>query len=80
MLTKKFTASETRDLWLDWSLLPAVDDETRLRILCRLVVDAQHAGQAYGLRLPGVEIMPALGAKHRHRCLQALALFGEPRP
>ena len=80
LLTKKFTASETRDLWLDWSLLPAVDDETRLRILCRLVVDAQRAGQAYGLRLPGVEIMPALGALHRHRCLQALALFGEPRP
>jgi uncharacterized protein (DUF58 family) len=80
LLTKKFSANETRDLWLDWSLLPAADDETRLRILCRLVVDAQRAGQAYGLRLPGVEIMPALGALHRHRCLQALALFGEPQP
>jgi len=80
LLTKKFSASETRDLWLDWSLLPAADDETRLRILCRLVVDAQRAGQAYGLRLPGVEIMPATGALHRHRCLQALALFGELPP
>jgi uncharacterized protein (DUF58 family) len=80
LLTKKFTASETPELWLDWSLLPMMDNEARLRSLCRLVLEAQHGGQAYGLRLPGTEIMPARGALHQHRCLEALALFGEARP
>jgi uncharacterized protein (DUF58 family) len=80
LLTKKFTASETPELWLDWSMLPAMDDETRLRMLCRLVLEAQRGGQAYGLRLPGMEIMPGQGPLHQHRCLEALALFGEARP
>ena len=75
LLTKKFTSSETQDLCLDWSLLPALDNETRLRVLCRLVLEAQRGGQVYGLRLPGVEIAPAHGVQHQHRCLKALALF-----
>jgi len=29
----------------------------------------------YGLRLPGREIAPDSGDLHRHRCLEALALF-----
>jgi len=80
LLTKKFAASETPEMWLDWSLLPAMDDETRLRILCRLVVEAQRSGRAYGLRLPATAIPPGQGALHQHRCLEALALFGEARP
>ena len=77
MLTKKFAASETPNLWLDWSQLPLLDNEARLRILCRLVLEAQRGGQTYGLRLPGVVIMPGQGMLHQHRCLEALALFGE---
>ena len=80
MLTKKFAASETPDLWLDWSLLPLQDNETRLRTLCRLVLEAHRSGQSYGLRLPGVEIMPGQGNAHQHRCLEALALFEAPPP
>ena len=75
MLTKKYAASETPNLWLDWSLLPLLDNEARLRVLCRLVLEAQRSGQAYGLRLPGIEIMPAQGVLHQHSCLEALALF-----
>ena len=78
--SKKFTASETPDLWLDWAALTQLDNEARLRVLCRLVLDAEHGGQRYGLRLPGTEIPPAQGASHLHRCLEALALFGEARP
>ena len=65
-------------LWLDWAALPLLDNEARLRILCRLVLEAGRGAQAYGLRLPGVEITPAQGAQHQQRCLEALALFGEP--
>jgi uncharacterized protein (DUF58 family) len=77
LLTKKFASGETPDLWLDWFMLPMQDNEARLRVLCRLVLEAQRSGHVYGLRLPGVEIAPGHGTLHRHRCLEALALFGE---
>ena len=80
LLTKKFTAAETADLWLEWAALPLLDNEARLRILCRLVLEAERGAQNYGLRLPDMEIPPARGAVHQHRCLEALALFGESRP
>lgn len=80
MLTKQFTTSLAPDLWLDWAALPMLDNESRLRILCRQVVEAQRHDQTYGLRIPGVEIAPGRGALHQHRCLEALALYGEPRP
>jgi len=80
LLTKKFTTAETAELWLDWAALPLVDNEARLRILCRLVLESERGTQAYGLRLPGTEIPPDRGTVHQHRCLEALALFGETRP
>jgi uncharacterized protein (DUF58 family) len=52
-----------------------VPPEERLSILCRWVLDAHAGGEAFGLRLPGGEILPGLGTAHRHRCLEALALF-----
>jgi uncharacterized protein (DUF58 family) len=80
LLSKQYSASESPDLWLDWAALPLLDNEARLRVLCRLVLEAQRGEQAYGLRLPGVEIAPGQGALHQGRCLEALALYGEPRP
>ncbi len=76
LLTKQFHRNRSTELWLDWTRLEAGDVETRLARMCRWVLDADALGQAYGLRLPGVEIAPARGEGHRHRCLEALALFG----
>ncbi len=39
-----------------------------------------NAGRAFGLRMPGVNIPPNVGAAHRQRCLTALALFEEKPP
>jgi uncharacterized protein (DUF58 family) len=36
---------------------------------------AAEEGACYGLRLPGQEIAADSGEAHRHRCLEALALF-----
>jgi uncharacterized protein (DUF58 family) len=59
--------------WLDWHVLPDGDPEARLSRLTRLALDAEAAGQPFGLRLPGLEIPPATGGGHLHRCLLALA-------
>ncbi|MEO7387388.1 MAG: DUF58 domain-containing protein, partial [Gammaproteobacteria bacterium] len=61
--------------WLDWNDIPGADPEARLSLLTRLVVDADAAGQCFGLRLPGIEISPQVGRSHFHRCLALLATF-----
>lgn len=73
--TKDFRAPRAESLWLDWEALAPHDTETRLRLLCRAVLDADTLGLAYGLRLPGAARQPDNGPTHRARCLEALALY-----
>jgi len=54
------------------------DIESRLAQLARWIVDAEAAGDLYGLELPGERIAAHRGPDHRHRCLSALALYGSP--
>ncbi len=61
--------------WLDWQAIPAADPEERLSVLTRLVIDAEAAGQFFGLRLPGIELQPMSGLDHYHRCLALLATY-----
>lgn len=76
LLSKRFSGADTSSQWLDFSQIATPHIEARLKILCRWIVDADRQQQDYGLRLPGLELPPAHGAAHRHRCLEALALFG----
>lgn len=79
MLTKEFSGEGVNERWLSWDSLGNLGVESKLSQLCRWVLDADKAGEAYGLRLPGSEIPPARGEPHLTQCLQALALFGEGR-
>lgn len=74
LMTKQFEGSAHPTQWLDWRMT-AGDVEQRLSQLARWVLDAEEEGRPYGLRLPGNEIPAGQGALHRHRCLEALALF-----
>jgi uncharacterized protein (DUF58 family) len=79
MLTKQFSGAAGSELWLDWALVagtPAA--EQRLARLCGWVLQAEQAGARYGLRLPGLEIVPGRGDAHCCACLQALALHANP--
>lgn len=75
LLTKEFSATASSELWLDWDEARSPNPEARLSILCQWVLQGESYGQAYGLRLPGVEIAPSRGEAHRTRCLEALAFF-----
>jgi uncharacterized protein (DUF58 family) len=78
---RSYTGLAAQPEWLEWSTLAGLDDEARLSQLCRWVLDSDAAKRAYGLRLPGVEIVPGNGAQHRSACLRALAAYGqEARP
>jgi uncharacterized protein (DUF58 family) len=74
--TKEFGGSGAIN-WIDWDSFPGLDPETRLSVLCRLVLDAEQQGLTYGLRLPSGTFGPGRGEMHRARCLRSLALFPE---
>ena len=76
---KQFSATQGRELWLDWSQLPYVDTERKLEMLTRWVLDADAAQLRYGLRLPNFELPPGNNPGQREECLRALALFGGER-
>jgi uncharacterized protein (DUF58 family) len=79
MLTKLFAGEAAAELWLDWRALPAgLGVEQRLSRLAGWVLAAERSGTHYGLRLPGVEIVPGRGDAHHATCLQALALYRSP--
>ena len=81
LLVKRFSGAGSRRVRFEYDdTLSLGDPEARLRQLCRWVVDADGAGLAYGLRLPGFEAEPARGPAHHDRCLAALALFDPTRP
>ncbi len=76
LLIKQFSGGAEVELIVDWRLTDdALPDETRIGILTGWLLAAETAGTPFGLSLPGLEIPPASGERHRQRCLEALALF-----
>ncbi|MBK5967786.1 MULTISPECIES: DUF58 domain-containing protein [Thiorhodovibrio] len=73
LLVKQFGGDRAARVWLDWAALPPVDDETRIALLARQVLDAAEQNLVYGLRLPGLSVERGQGDAHKHRCLTVLA-------
>lgn len=78
LLTKHYAGEQQGRALLDWEALAGLPLETRLSRLCWWVEQLAAQEQAFGLRLPGLELAPATGAAQRAACLRALALFGRP--
>lgn len=75
LMTKQFTAEEEGVVYLDFSSLHFADVEEKLSQLALWVIEAERAARPYGLRLPSIQIPPAVGQSHFHQCLRALSLF-----
>lgn len=75
-------AQARQQLWIDWEDAHGLATEARLSRLAAWLVmaeqQAQHDGQIYGLRLPGVSLPCAHGHAHLQRCLDTLAQWGPP--
>ncbi len=72
---KVFSGATSGVTVLRWQDVTSSDPETRLSQLSRWVLDADARNLRYGLCLPGVDIAADSGDRHRHRCLEALALY-----
>jgi uncharacterized protein (DUF58 family) len=77
LLVKEYAQGASELRWFDFAPLAHLPIEERLSQLARWVVDAEAHGERYGLGLPGVHLPPDRGPEHRHRCLAALAVFGQ---
>ena len=77
LLVKEYGGDRQSLLWLDYAGILADDSEYRLQVLAEAVCALSNESACFGLRLPKLEIPPDQGEKHRIRCLDALALFGE---
>lgn len=75
LMTKQFTAEAEGVAYLDFAALHSADVEEKLSQLALWVIEAERARRPYALRLPGIEIPPAVGQSHFHRCLRALSVF-----
>jgi uncharacterized protein (DUF58 family) len=75
LMTKQFSTETKGAVFLDFFEVRIGDVEDKLSQLTLWVIEAERARQPYGLRLPGIEISPAMGQTHFHSCLRALSLF-----
>jgi uncharacterized protein (DUF58 family) len=79
LLLKEFASGTQEPCVLDWDMLPELDTEQRLAQLARWCLDADYAGRSIGLTLPGASVPLGAGPKHLAACLEALALFEQPK-
>jgi uncharacterized protein (DUF58 family) len=79
LMTKEFAAETKGAAYLDFFELRFAGVEEKLSQLTLWVIEAERTRQPYGLRLPGIEISPALGRMHFHYCLRVLSLFRPDR-
>jgi uncharacterized protein (DUF58 family) len=77
LLVKEYAQGASELRWFDFAPLAHLALEERLSQLARWVVDAEAHGERYALEIPGVRLPPDRGPEHRHRCLAALAVFGQ---
>ncbi len=65
-------------VWLDVQHCEGPGFEAALGELCHWVLQLEARGTPYGLRLPSVELRPAVGSAHQRAALTCLALEGRP--
>ncbi len=75
LVTRQFGGDRSEQLWVDFAETPGADLEEKLSRMCGKILSADNSQFSYGLRLPAVELAPAQGDLHKHKCLAELALF-----
>ena len=76
LLVANYEAPDGAHRLLDFALLHDLPLEQRLSQLTQWVLDCEHRGESYALRLPGRQLPAQHGAAQRRACLEALALYG----
>ena len=75
LLVKEYRGAAAENLAFDLQDAKTADLETRLEQIARWICSAESRGARYSLMLPGTRVDADHGNAHRHRCLEALALY-----
>ncbi|WP_428425175.1 DUF58 domain-containing protein [Methylibium sp.] len=75
LVSRDTSSSAHHELWLDWAATAGLAPEARLSRLAAWVLAGERSGAAWGLRLPGHGLPPAIGEAQRRAALEALALW-----
>ena len=75
MMVKQWSGAPAGTVWLEWEAL-SLPEAARVSQLAQWIDVAETSGHRYGLKIPGLTVEPGNGAKHRRRCLEALAVTG----
>ena len=78
-LTKTTQIELGHKVWLSLKQLPSAPIETKLEMLCFLILDHHKNNIPFGLDLDAIQISPSTGNKHINKCLTALAFYGKPQ-
>lgn len=78
LLVREYHGACAQRREFDFDLLAGMDVESRLSQLTRWVLDAAARGEGWVLRLPGSAPLSGEGREHLTRCLERLALHGQP--
>ncbi|HWL61855.1 MAG TPA: DUF58 domain-containing protein [Steroidobacteraceae bacterium] len=78
LLVREYHGAGAQRREFDFEMLAGMDVESRLSQLTRWVSDAAARGEGWVLRLPGAAPMSGEGRDHLTRCLERLALHGQP--
>lgn len=75
LMVRQFDEGMGKRIYLDWDLFYGFGTEERLSRLCFCVLSLSAANSEFGLRMPGLDIPPQSGERHRQRILEALAQY-----
>jgi uncharacterized protein (DUF58 family) len=77
LMVKLFAGGGAGQVLLTWEDAGPGHLEARLSQLCAWLLEAHRRGLGFGMTLPDSQIPPGEGEAHLHRCLYALAVYGE---
>ncbi|MGM0418508.1 MAG: DUF58 domain-containing protein [Thermodesulfobacteriota bacterium] len=76
LLIKDFsTELKNEEVNILWDKINIKDTETKLSVICKTILDLESSDIKYGLKIPGFEIKPSQGLRHKNYCLEILAGF-----
>jgi len=78
-LTKVSQTEIGSQVWLSLKQLPSATLETKLEMLCFLMLEHYKNNVPFGLDLNTIQISPSTGNKHINKCLMALTFYGKPQ-
>ena len=75
LVVREQEAGSKQGAWLKWQDYEQFGVELGLSYMCQSLLEGFAKGEAVGIELPKVVLMPSSGSAHRQKCLEALASF-----